>query len=857
MSIRYIKKRLPSLPTAVNETGNPQPYPTDISNRKVYVIKADRWDKSFPYYFSVLKASKGDGSTEITSKVDNFKDFPLPLNPSSIQISVPFAINVSATTRGILEEHNGTVFRNIVIQGTTGVTPGLNRAGGYSKPGTAGKFSSELSRAAIILGANTLDGVSNSLRAFQRTVSAATGDYPDLVDATADQDIWQFGHAQLHLLLNYFVAYSEFKKNATEDGKLARLAFVSQKDNTAYIVTPVSFDVNKSAEKPHQFDYRIVLKAWDIADTTGLKAASKTPFALEQLSNNPNLITRLFQTLREARAVISSAQGAIRAVASDFESGYKIIKEVMLVIKELGGLGRTLADFDELVESRWVQIARDFDSKIDEINNEFGGNAPASQMQRNIVSSLSTISESASATTNSLDPTNPRNIPVQSLTKEERDRTQKKSDTQNPFNNTSSLITHTDLLDTYSIDDFVLNDFEQDRIDNTITAINTFTIADYDKKRKQIENIRDAYADSRQLGDPTYDSVVNRTTVVGLRRNPTTQDYLILKSFNDIVSVIDALSATNELIRQNIPDPFARAQAAVADSDININSSNSAFPVPFPYKGTLEGLASLYLGDPDRWIEIALINNLKPPYIDEEGFIYSFTSSGSGNTLTIGSVVDLYLGQEIFLSSSTKREEKRIITNIEKIDGLNWLITVDGDDNLSEFIASQQARLKAFKPNTVNSSKIIYIPLAITVPDSQNVPDTKLIPSTQDLSLQERLMGADIMLTDDFDLAVGPTNDVLVTTGFRNALQALKIKLAVEPGELKQHQEFGAGIPIGERQEFTAQDLKQYIEAAITSDPRFENIPDISVTFDGPSVILDLRVSTVNNSGVIPIRFVL
>lgn len=73
-----------------------------------------RWSQKFPYRLLVLE-SKSDGKYALVS------GFRLPINPQEIGVDTPFAIGVTVTSQGILEEHNGFPLKQISIQGTTGV----------------------------------------------------------------------------------------------------------------------------------------------------------------------------------------------------------------------------------------------------------------------------------------------------------------------------------------------------------------------------------------------------------------------------------------------------------------------------------------------------------------------------------------------------------------------------------------------------------------------------------------------------------------------------------------------------------------------------------------------------------------
>lgn len=73
-----------------------------------------RWSQKFPYRLLVLE-SQADNKYALVSS------FRLPVNPQEISVDTPFAIGVTVTSQGILEEHNGFPLKQISIQGTTGV----------------------------------------------------------------------------------------------------------------------------------------------------------------------------------------------------------------------------------------------------------------------------------------------------------------------------------------------------------------------------------------------------------------------------------------------------------------------------------------------------------------------------------------------------------------------------------------------------------------------------------------------------------------------------------------------------------------------------------------------------------------
>lgn len=806
-----------------------------------YTIKSDRWDKNMAYGFGVWEVDPVTNTYKSSTSlgwngVGKWQDFDLPINPSNISMSIPFAINTMATTRGILEEHNGVVFRHISITGTTGVATG-KRKGGWQKKGGVGGF----------LGAifsNTLTAAADAVNQIGNISALLSGKspYPPLVSAIDLEETAGLGYAKLHELLNYFVAYATAKKNGRATN--ARLVFYNRKDAVTYVVTPVSFDINKSADSPHLYNYKITLKAWAIAEGS-IDDQARSAFDFAAASGGT--LTRMKNVLKGARSILSSSSNTIRAVARDFNAVFSIGNEAMLVVKDAGEFVHTAADFPEMMANQWNYIARGFKQKAQEVKDSFtGGSSPASEPHgdRSMRAALKSFEEFAPAADTR-------------ATENPNDAAGPAVDARNPMASTNDTISNVDMLDQYSLDELNVSPTEQEAMDAKVARANALTINDWDVRRRKIEDIRDAYADSRGLSDASYDAAARRSSVAGTRRLPTTEDYVILTAFNDMISVIDGITATNDLMKRNLPDPFARARAIVGDSGITITSATSAFTVPFPYNGSLETLAATYLGNPDKWIDIAILNDLKSPFIDETGFIRSLTTSGNGNSFTVSDKTNLHPNQEIFLSSSSQRQEKRRIVKINELGVDNFLVTVDGLADLDRFVVNEQAKMKAYLPNTINSSMVILIPLSSAATTTGSLPDTREIPATMNLNQQEKLMGADIGLTENFDLAVKNDGDVVISVGLANAIQAIKLKLATEKGQLKRHQEYGAGLPVGQKLDVAASDMRLIIENAIMSDPRFTEVPDIQVQFDNSTVRLNITVKVANEGGVIPVSFTL
>jgi hypothetical protein len=120
-------------------------------------IDGTRWNKVYPYQLIIVeKTASGYANTG--------KVFTLPIPPTDMQISTPFAITTSVTLGGIVEEHNGAPLRQIQFSGTTGVVP-LKGSGEILSQANIfqGVFAGTLNAAAnVVSNAKTLVGISNT-----------------------------------------------------------------------------------------------------------------------------------------------------------------------------------------------------------------------------------------------------------------------------------------------------------------------------------------------------------------------------------------------------------------------------------------------------------------------------------------------------------------------------------------------------------------------------------------------------------------------------------------------------------------------------------------------------------------------
>jgi hypothetical protein len=178
-------------------------------------IDTARWNQAWPYQILFIQAVKkkdgreAEGDAAISYKATQFK-FTLPIPPQDLSINMPLATSVQATLGGIVEQHGGAPFRDIVISGTTGITPIKNTAG----PKEADLLSRTVetifagsANAARSFASNATTVVTGK-KEFSPNINQGLGDGPDRIPEKST------GYYQFRLLERLLESYQEIKKRS-------------------------------------------------------------------------------------------------------------------------------------------------------------------------------------------------------------------------------------------------------------------------------------------------------------------------------------------------------------------------------------------------------------------------------------------------------------------------------------------------------------------------------------------------------------------------------------------------------------------------------------------------------------------
>lgn len=815
-------------------------------------IQGQRWDKIYPYRILVVKKNSsgdnytvvsrgGSGVEAITDTVNKFKivfkplgdiwEYQLPITPQQLSIVNPFAVNISATQRGIVEENSGTRFKIINCSGTFGVWPERSNINGSNRtPPTPSVVQS--------LFAGTLrafEGVTNQFNRLSNILQGSNhpANKPKSVDAANSFYGYEgTGYVQALLLDQFLEQYHELKR-LPENSDL-RLAFDIPKQNQTYLVSASQFTYNQAADSPNEYKFNLQLKAYKRIKITRGEALNSISIPRFET----NTLQKVLTAVTEARRTLAASYNLVRAVRSDFNNVFNALRETSLFVKELSGLVASVVDLPtNIISDSRLAIADAF-ANLDQAQQQV--RATQAKLAGDLEKMKNLKKEREGQPLPTLSDLDPSLIPG-SLSL-------KTTSVNNLFEVPEQNF---DLFNSLTIQDVVFSKTAQDAIDNEIARVSLTTADDLQKNKAILQDLAFQISNAFGTGNTLFSKIYEKPAPKQRLQEITIDEYDVLKKIYDVIQYLGVL-ILNDDVNQNQNAAYEFVKAEANNSGIIFEDSKTKIRVPVPFGLTIEQIAARYLNNQERWLEIVTINALKSPYIDEDGFTRPFLSNGDGRQFNIQSNIDMFVGQKVFLFSNTQPRQRRTITDIEKIGENNFLITVDGLDNLDIFTIADNATMLAYLPGTVNSQDQIFVPS--TLPQTDDII-TRPLPATQD-DVLTGLSRIDLLLTPDSDIALNSFGDFRLAFGLTNLFQALKLKFITEPGQLIRHPDFGSGLrPGASNADITSAGIYNTVAALIAQDPRFSGIERMEVKLDGPFADVNLSVFINNGLGVFPISF--
>lgn len=529
-------------------------------------------------------------------------------------------------------------------------------------------------------------------------------------------------------------------------------------------------------------------------------------------------------------------------MALDFENSLTGLSDLDLWFKVTAGQDLYLTDVPELIRLRWSY----FKDKWEFLKETYQKLVPEYSDPEQLKNQIEIFTEFVASQRNS-------------------------TSTRNPFDSSTIIARFYTIFDATPINSIRLTYEEQQLIDNKIRVIQSYTRKNFLDIRSQLQKERDQLADKTSTSDSDYNRVFNRSSQAA-RVNITNKDLNKMFELQEAIKSVDFILANSFSLQESFIDPFALARQNANNPDIDIATYLSGTLARLNYGEDLQSLARRTLGDPNKWIDIAITNGLKPPYIDEVGQSIPLLSNASGNQINIAekdvdnnlNVDKLSVGQVILLQSSTQTfPEQRIIQNVRQVPVSGEIILeLNGEPDLDRYKLSENANIRVYKRNTTNSSFFIMIPSTQPLDDNS----TSDIPwFLQGADGTEKRQKVDLNIDEDGDLSFNSTGDLQLSYGLTNSIQAIRLKMSTEAGELRRHPEYGLVNVTGQtnRDISTVRRLlTDSISKIIAADERFSNVERLDVVYnqntdlnEASRISINLVVKLAGSGQLLPITF--
>lgn len=271
------------------------------------------WYKQKPYGFKFVDRD----NTTYT--------FYLPIAPSNINITTHFATNVISTMYGTVEEHSEQRYYDIVISGTTGISPRYYKLIEDQVEDLSNGQAKVVGRAVQPIKATAQSSLGGF---FKRTVSLIQNTLNQVSDVlgvedepTTGIDAQRTGYAAFHNFYKFLLLYK--KDVSGEDGRGNKrrrhpLSFVNYKDNNQYDVAVQTFQLTKDAQDPMLYNYNIVMRAYNLRTADELDTASDLGERIEELglSLESSTFSKIAGKARQAKNAGYSLVAAARGFGS-------------------------------------------------------------------------------------------------------------------------------------------------------------------------------------------------------------------------------------------------------------------------------------------------------------------------------------------------------------------------------------------------------------------------------------------------------------------------------------------------------------------------------------------------------------
>ena len=270
------------------------------------------WHKQKPYAF------------EFGSPLDSsLRTFYLPISPSNLNITTHFATNVISTMYGTVEEHSEQRYYDIIISGTTGMSPRYYKEIGDQMEDAIS--TKAIGRAGTPIKSRVGGPLGGFMKRTQALVENALNQANDLLgddNSSTGIDLQRTGYAAFHNLYKFLLVHKKLAANEkiTYSSEKKTIRFINYKDNNMYDIAVQQFQLTRDASNPMLYNYNIVMRAYNLRSADSQDIELDIASRAEELGlagiETTSVFAKIANKARQAKNAAYSAVAAAKGFGS-------------------------------------------------------------------------------------------------------------------------------------------------------------------------------------------------------------------------------------------------------------------------------------------------------------------------------------------------------------------------------------------------------------------------------------------------------------------------------------------------------------------------------------------------------------
>jgi hypothetical protein len=514
---------------------------------------------------------------------------------------------------------------------------------------------------------------------------------------------YKSGYEVFLTLRNWFKAYYQVK---TTNNDLI-LVFKNFKDGEFLIIELNKFQMKRSASRKTLYDYTISCRV------LGNVAFQEPAGAKGFYADIDSFVDQAKEGLDTARGGLLRSQQILRQVEATYESTVlDPLRKAILAIKAFKGLGTVAADLGRQAISNTVSEAATLGVLLGISKQSSLTASDQAEVKKALTSAQNNSRVGASSPTTA--------------------------------NAVASLLNTSDILT--RVDSSVLPKASQDALKAELAAAAALPRSFYEETLNTLTRVRDNAVDKFGLGSPVYDAQFGRVSTGTVNSQAATEDEILLvDAFSKAIKAMEKVLSANNFHGTSYSDLITDVQSKFTEN-LGLKIQPAMKSIILPTDTDLERLALQQLGNSSRWVEIAELNGLKPPFIIQDQSDTTLNVLHPGQQILIPEPVQngfgtLVSGKPTYYTDNLSQIEKNLGVDLMIDENFDLVLSNNNDLELAVGAknAAQAIALKlAYEPGDLIKHPSVGVGITVgeKFPDLNDIQINLVKSLTQDPRFQ-------------------------------------------------------------------------------------------------------------------------